>query len=315
MDEAGYGPNLGPLVLTATVWETPSRPRLPDFWSAFAEVVTQTATDGDPRLHISDSKEVYSPARGLGALERGVLAALGITSRVPSRFHELLDDVQGRSAVDPAADDGWAHALWFNDVDLPLPLTEAGMIAETIVETWRGACTKKKIRLRAICSDIVAPRRWNRATRAVDNKATALSKLHLQLLRRVWDPDTDGPTLILADKHGGRNRYAALLTECLDGQMVLCGRESRESSIYRIGRSEIRFEARCERYFPVALASMVSKYVRELTMELFNRFWCTHLPQLKPTHGYPTDAHRFRRDVAEVQSRLAIPDEVFWRER
>ncbi len=60
---------------------------------------------------------------------------------------------------------------------------------------------------------------------------------------------------------------------------------------------------------------MVSKYVRELAMELFNRFWQTHLPTLKPTHGYPRDAHRVRREVAELQSRLAIPDEMLWRER
>jgi hypothetical protein len=60
---------------------------------------------------------------------------------------------------------------------------------------------------------------------------------------------------------------------------------------------------------------MVSKYVRELAMELFNRFWQTHLPTPKPTHGYPRDAHRFRREVAEVQSRLAFPDDLLWRER
>ena len=50
-------------------------------------------------------------------------------------------------------------------------------------------------------------------------------------------------------------------------------------------------------------------------MELFNRFWRTHLPTLKPTHGYPTDARRFRQEVAEIQARLEIPDEMLWRER
>src|SRR5580700_8182358 len=38
MDEAGYGPNLGPLVLTATVWEVPGRwPKRTDFWQVFAD--------------------------------------------------------------------------------------------------------------------------------------------------------------------------------------------------------------------------------------------------------------------------------------
>src|SRR3954449_12319593 len=90
MDEAGYGPNLGPLVLTATVWEVPGRPQTTDFWTAFAKIAERELADDDDRLHIADSKEVYSPARGLGPLERGVLAACGIKSRMPVGLHELL---------------------------------------------------------------------------------------------------------------------------------------------------------------------------------------------------------------------------------
>ena len=48
-------------------------------------------------------------------------------------------------------------------------------------------------------------------------------------------------------------------------------------------------------------ASMTSKYVRELAMELFNRFWQRHVPGLTPTKGYPEDAKRFRRDIARAQ--------------
>ena len=96
MDEAGYGPNLGPLVLTATVWEVPGRwPKKTDFWKTFDSVAereitkkkgasgrkagtdnggnegAETRPPADDRLHIADSKEVYCPATGLGALERG----------------------------------------------------------------------------------------------------------------------------------------------------------------------------------------------------------------------------------------------------
>jgi ribonuclease HII len=344
MDEAGYGPNLGPLVLTATVWEVPGRwPKKTDFWKTFDSVAQREiakqkkgvsgkkagAEDGvdgdsanrpsaDDRLHIADSKEVYCPATGLGALERGALAAFGVASRVPSDFDELLDELWGRSFDEQTGTDSCSRGrdLWFSDdVSLPLPLSEQGRSAAVAAQKWRDVCDATGVCLRSIRCDVVAPRRWNMATRETDNKATALSRLHLQLLRRVWDPDTSGPTIVLADKHGGRNRYAELLTECVDGRMVWCRQESRDSSVYRIGPTEIHFEARAERHFPVALASMVSKYVRELAMELFNRFWRTHLPELKPTHGYPTDARRFREEVAEMQARLEIPDEMFWRER
>lgn len=348
MDEAGYGPNLGPLVLTATVWEVPGRwPKKTDFWSTFAPVAQREVArrqrsgakprgdaagtedcqaaagadespPADDRLHIADSKDVYCPATGLGPLERGALAAFGVASRVPSDFDELLDTLWGQSTESAAPFTGsvGGRDLWFaDDVALPLPLSPEGRSAESAAQKWRDVCESSGVRLRAIRSDVVAPRRWNQATRETDNKATALSRLHLQLLRRVWDPDAAAQTMVIADKHGGRNRYAELLTECLDGRMVWCRRESRDSSVYRVGSTEIHFEAKAERHFPVALASMVSKYVRELAMELFNRFWRTHLPELKPTHGYPTDAYRFRQEVAEIQARLEIPDELLWRER
>ncbi len=381
MDEAGYGPNLGPLVLTATVWEVPGRwPQRTDFWQVFADIAERKAVaesddedeatpavrkranrgiartirrkkapastddkavavaecdenaDGEQaappvtvsdRLHIADSKEVYSPAIGLGALERSVLATLGIAAEAPRALNELLDGLMG---TEPAAEDvaadfaggpgSRARDLWFaDDVDLPLPVSDEGQLAATAAEKWRTICETSGVRLRAIQCDVVSPRRWNRENRRTANKATSLSRLHLQLLRRVWNPDDATPTVVIADKHGGRNYYGDLLVDCLDGRMVTCRGESRSSSIYRIGSTEIRFEAKAERHFPVAVASMVSKYVRELTMELFNRFWRTHLPELKPTHGYPGDSHRFRDDVAEVRTRLAIADEIFWRER
>jgi len=317
MDEAGYAPNLGPLVLTATVWEVPGSPKKTDFWSTFADIAASEVTEECGRLHVGDSKAVYSTSIGLGPLERSTLAALGVASRLPSGLHDLLGQLTGSAAIDGGALPRGDHAreLWFADTDLDLPLTDEGKSAAEAAHRWRAICESSGVRLVAIQCDVVPPRRWNRATRETDNKATVLSRLSLQLLRRVWNPDDPTPTIVFADKHGGRNRYGSLLDECLDGQMVWCQGESRDESIYRVGQTEIRFEPRSERHFPVALASMVSKYVRELVMELFNRFWRFHLPELKPTRGYPLDARRFREEVAEVQARLAIPDEMFWRER
>ena len=60
---------------------------------------------------------------------------------------------------------------------------------------------------------------------------------------------------------------------------------------------------------------MFCKYVRELAMELFNQFWQRHLPDLKPTKGYPLDAKRFREEIVETQKELGITDRVLWRNR
>ncbi len=81
MDEAGYGPNYGPLIVGATVWEVPGDPRKTDLWSAFAGIVEQTAPVDDSHIQIADSKQVYNPAKGLINLERGVLRALAVHRR------------------------------------------------------------------------------------------------------------------------------------------------------------------------------------------------------------------------------------------
>jgi len=69
------------------------------------------------------------------------------------------------------------------------------------------------------------------------------------------------------------------------------------------------------RSLPIALASMLAKYVRELHMALFNEFWAENVPGLKPTAGYPNDARRFLADIADARARLGIPDEILIRRR
>jgi hypothetical protein len=66
---------------------------------------------------------------------------------------------------------------------------------------------------------------------------------------------------------------------------------------------------------PTALASMTAKYLRELAMIPFNRFWQQHVPGLKATAGYPMDALRFREEIRPAQQRLGIEDRVLWRAR
>src|SRR5262245_7789876 len=89
MDEAGYGPKLGPLVVTVTVWEVPGPPREFDLWGAMTDVASQTPTKEPLKLHIADSKQVYSPGKGLAALERAVLSALQLLGHSPGTLEAL----------------------------------------------------------------------------------------------------------------------------------------------------------------------------------------------------------------------------------
>ena len=65
----------------------------------------------------------------------------------------------------------------------------------------------------------------------------------------------------------------------------------------------------------VALASLFSKYVRELFMRLENQYWLQCMPGLKPTAGYYEDAHRFLSQIAPVMREQAIQEDILIRIR
>jgi len=309
MDEAGYGPNLGPLVITTTAWEIPDNPQGCDLFGILASAVTRDASDGHRKLHIGDSKQVYSSSKGLASLERPVLALLQAAGVQTTTFHELWNSL---AATRIPADQ---QQPWFADRDIVLPVATTNDSIRPLAEQFRDCLEQVAVGPVRIGCEVILTERFNRLVREAGSKGLVLSRSSLSLLRHYWNPNAVGSTLIVCDKHGGRNRYDPLIADLLDGQMILRVRESREVSIYRVGNSEIRFQMRAEAHFPVAVASMVSKYLREVSMLLFNQFWISHLPDLKPTKGYPTDARRFRSQIAKKQAEIGIADDVLWRHR
>lgn len=309
MDEAGYGPRLGPLVVTATVWEVPDDPRDVDLWQLMEAAVTSTPARNDTRLHLADSKQVYSAGKGLAALERTVLAAVRMCGSRPESFRDLC------KILAPEAAQELNGEPWYDDADMPLPHALDAEPADDLCQDWQACCDANGIRLRTIQSDVVLTERFNQLTRDCGTKGAALSTTSFRLLRSVWNPDDPQPTLVVGDKHGGRNRYDGLLDDVLDGQMIFRQQESTALSVYQVNSTQLRFQAKGETHLPVALASMVCKYIRELAMTLFNRFWHSHVPELKPTAGYPTDANRFRDDIASMQASLGISNDLLWRDR
>ena len=97
--------------------------------------------------------------------------------------------------------------------------------------------------------------------------------------------------------------------------MIFRVQEGRERSVYRVNKTELIFRTKAEQHLPVALASMVAKYVREVSMELFNQYWCEHVPGLKPTKGYPVDANRFRNEIETTAAKLGLAEDDWWRSR
>jgi hypothetical protein len=74
IDEAGYGPNLGPLVMTVVACRVPDPDS--DLWHDMRAVVRRHGDEDDGRLLVADSKLVFTPDKGLRCLEQAVLALL-----------------------------------------------------------------------------------------------------------------------------------------------------------------------------------------------------------------------------------------------
>jgi hypothetical protein len=316
-DEAGYGPNLGPLVISATVWQVPDGTRGDDLYRLLGSCVVpspgRAAESGAASLVIGDSKRLYQPGGGLGHLERGLLAALALLDRHPTTWREAWDALSAESTDGPPA------VPWYDGYDGPVPVdADPGQIP-LLAQALREALGASSAALLELRSKTVFPEEFNRLVDYHGTKGAALSHTTLGLVAALVDPLPQGPISIVCDKHGGRNRYHGLLSEHFPDHFIEIRGESRARSVYRFGpeerRVEIRFQTKGESHLPTALASMASKYLRELAMRALNDFWCRRVEGLRPTAGYPQDAKRFKAEIAAVQAELGIDDRVLWRAR
>jgi hypothetical protein len=313
IDEAGYGPNLGPLVVAATVWELPEELLSADLYSTLRRVVCKTLDKaGAARLFVADSKVVYRSGDGLAALEKYVLTALRLVDLAPQCWSELL--------ASAALPHGPLHELpWHAEHDPALPTAACAKEVAALAQRIAPRLQDLGVTLRAILIRPVFPREFNELVERHGLKSQALSMVTLELLAAALAGLPNERVLALCDKHGGRNRYAPLLQTQFPDPLIEIHGESAERSIYRWGpqdaRIEVRFCAQGEAFMPTALASMTAKYVRELSMLAFNQYWCARVPALRPTAGYPTDARRFDREVAAVRATLGIDERSYWRSR
>jgi len=312
-DEAGYGPNLGPLCVAATAWQLPDDAAADGLYDRLAGVVCAERGENDSRLAIADSKSLYKSGGTLQPLERGVLVALAALNRLPPRWRALWPLIDGEAL--PQID----GLPWHEGFDEDLPLHIACDDLQSAAHTFVSGCQAAAVQIADLQSTIVFPPAFNDAVKRCDNKAEVLSLATLRLAHRVLVNLPPGPAVVFCDKHGGRNYYAALLQHVFPEELVCVRHESAELGIYELrygGRKiEFRFQPKGERHLPTALASMTAKYLRELAMRPFNAFWQRHIPDLKPTAGYYNDAQRFYTAIRPVRLRLKIAPHLVWRKR
>lgn len=314
IDEAGYGPNLGPFVMTSVACRVPDACSSANLWHLLRPAVRRSEDADEGQLLIDDSKRVYT-AKGLAGLERGVLTTVCRDHR--GKLTSLTDLTEHACPTDG---DELRREVWYRGVQtLPVHLTVADWAMES--ERFEDACALANFGTWQLRSVVILPARFNALLDEGGTKGHVLAHALTKLLRwNLGNLPSEEELSFFIDKHGGRNTYAAMLQHALPDCVVFAERESMACSAYRVhGRERsvrLRFQPRADaEHLCVALASMFSKYLREVLMLEFNRFWRELIAELKPTAGYPVDAARFFQKIQTTFVRLGLTTDSVWRRK
>ncbi len=263
IDEAGYGPTLGPLAIAATAVDSDNFERLGKALAAHG---------------VKDSKALHKAgniapleAVALGGLRWLTGAAIHTAADVFIHFDE--NNAQRKMPWQAGAD------------ALTLPIKATRISAWSIEHGkpcgMRGA--------------LIHADAYNNFIAQSGNKA-ALELHHISGLLR-WAGGTVESDMVV-DRLGGRRYYKDALQSVWPQESVSIISEVQAESRYQAGPHRVGFLVGAESRWPLtALASCIAKYARELHMLLFNQYWTAIVPDLKPTAGYPEDARRFLADL------------------
>ncbi len=316
IDEAGYGPNLGPLVMTAVIAESDQAiaraPAELDPWGDLAETVDRAA--GDPaKLWVDDSKAIHRAKDGRQRLEMGCLAVLDAALGArPRSFADLVAALNladsGQLELEP-----WASPAASAALARPRWRDSARILDRRPLAHPRGDWRISEVRV-----VVVGPARFNEGLARRGSKAAVHFEAFAQLLRGAWEREPARPTRVVSDIHGGRRYYLEPLSEAFPEIWIDRGREDRQASCYtlRAEQRSLELELRPKADGSnglVALASIVSKTIRELWMDVFNAYWLDQVEGLRPTAGYPVDAARFRAAIDVRAQALGLDPRIWWR--
>jgi len=299
IDEAGYGPRLGPLCVGFAALTHPAPGGMgdaPDLWSVLHPAVGRWEDRRSATVLVDDSKKLKrSGAEPLRDLERTARVHLDLLSRRPASDAEAL----GALGADVPA--GALGAL-------PLGLDGASVaVAANVV---RGAFASAGIGIEALGVDAVSAAGFNDAWRRTRNKAAIELGVIGPRLRWVWERSEHGAVVSL-DRLGGRTRYKGVLEAAVPGARVSEITREPDTLVYLLEDTarEMRVEVLVGgdgRRYATALASVAAKWTRELVMTRFNRAYGSLVPELKPTAGYGTDANRWIREARAALGRDAV---------
>ena len=184
----------------------------------------------------------------------------------------------------------------------------------------RHDAAAKGVSLAGVFSEPLAEGEFNGLVRRTRNKSTVLIGQVLRVLARILRSHPGERIRVCVDRLGGRTHYRDALMTAMPGCALKIVEESETRSAYALTGSarilEVEFATGGDRRrFPVALASVYSKYLRELYMRALNAYWSSRIPGLRPTAGYYVDARRWLGEVTASVGRLAFDRDLLVRAR
>jgi ribonuclease HII len=228
VDEAGYGPKLGPLVIAASAWRKPtggidsSRSSVDqETTDSFAEIAAAAPVQ-DGYIRVDDSKQIFK--RGsLTTLHRIVSVAHHACGRSERTLNERLPTLLKRD-YESIRRIGWLRAIG-EDIDGPIEFTPTDQ-TRTAVQQWQRAPWK----LHDVVARMITAKEFNEyclgstsaGQLARGNKSDLLGESSIRLVADVLDQILDScggdneTVQVFFDRHGGRRYYAGMIQQLLN---------------------------------------------------------------------------------------------------
>ena len=297
VDENGLGPRLGPLVATCVTVE------LSHYDPARVHALGQ-------QLGIDDSKRTS----GFGKMAVAESLALAVVRAQLGHGPRLAVELLCALSLDPLAvlqapcPARSAPQCWSEPLQLPAFGGSVEVGAAMLAGLARHGVRLAHARSAVMCTSRFRDEVARRGSRFA---------LDLALFERLLLAARDGceeDLTAICGMVGGIRRYEAYFD--LFKTRATLSHRARGSVAYAVSAlGSVRFEVGADAtHLPVALASMLGKYIRELAVERQNRFYARHLPSLQPASGYHDPVTtRFIADTEPVRRRLRIARSCFER--
>src|SRR5437763_7983385 len=293
IDEAGYGRLLGPLVVGCCAFEIDgeSTDDVPCLWKRLTKLVSRNRGKSGRKLHVNDSKQVYSPALGLKELERSSLCVMLASGWRVGNVAELL------AAIAPDAVNELERHPWYAPPqDERFPFEQDTLPLTLFANALRAEMDRTSTRCVHMAARVVPERQLNHLLDQTRNKAGVLFSTSATHLDHLLCTYARRGLIIFCDRQGGREHYGQLLRLMFEDWPLEILREEDGHAEYVLHHAagasplpppvRLIFREKGETHcMSVALASMLSKYLREALMRRFNAFWRQYLPGVTPTAG------------------------------